>query len=141
MLQAVIDTNVLVRANIKKSGSDYLVFRAFLDNRFELLYSELLIREISKVLNYPRIFNKYSFNKQIISEFIESIATFGKLVYCPKKVKICRDPKDDEVLSIALAVVHRRPVYIVTGDKDLLELEGKFINIRILTADLFLKVV
>ena len=141
MLQAVIDTNVLVRANIKKSGSDYLVFRAFLENKFELLYSEMLIREIGKVLNYPRIFTKYGFNERIISEFIESIVTFGKLVYSPRKVKICRDPEDDEILSIALTVVHIEPIYVVSGDKDLLSLKGKIKGVEIVTADRFLKII
>lgn len=138
MLQAVIDTNILVRANIKATGSDFRIFQAFLDGKFELLYSEMLIREVGEVLNYPRIFTKYHLTQKIISKFIESIATFGKLVYSPKKVQICRDPEDDELFSIALAVAHKKPIYIVSGDKDVLSLKGKIKEISVLTAAEFL---
>ena len=138
--QAVIDTSVLVRANISKNGSDFLVYRAFLVGKFELLYSERLIQEINRVLNYPRIYKKYSFDKKKISEFVESIVTLGRLVFSPQKVKICRDPNDDELLSIALAIYTRKPIYVVSGDKDLLELKGKIKGIKIVTASEFLKV-
>ena len=139
MLQAVIDTNILVRANINQNGSDYLIYKAFLNNQFELLYSDVLLKELTRVLNYPRIFNKYQFEKQIIEEFIESIISFGKFVYAPEKVNLCRDPDDDELLSIALAIYTRRPIYIVSGDRDLLALNRKIKGLKIMTANKFLQ--
>ena len=139
MLQAVIDTNILVRANINQNGSDYLIYKAFLNNQFELLYSDVLLKELTRVLNYPRIFNKYQFEKQIIEEFIDSIITFGKFVYAPEKVNLCRDPDDDELLSIALAIYTRRPIYIVSGDRDLLALNRKIKGLKIMTANKFLQ--
>jgi len=139
MLQAVIDTNVLIRANIRKSGSDFLVYKAFLEEKFELLYSEKLISELRRVLNYPRISFKYGFNGEIVLDFINSIVTFGKLVYKPTAVKICRDPDDDELLSIALTVFLKKPIWVVSGDKDLLELEGKVKSINIVSAGKFVK--
>ena len=138
--QAVIDTNVLIRANISENGSDFLVYRAFLSGKFEFLYSERLIQEVGSVLNYPRIFSKYGFSKEIISDFIDSIVAFGKLVYRPAKVKICRDPNDDELLSIALAIYTRKPIYVISGDKDLLELKGKVRGVKIVTAGEFVKI-
>ncbi|MFA5840638.1 MAG: putative toxin-antitoxin system toxin component, PIN family [Candidatus Margulisiibacteriota bacterium] len=137
--QAVIDTNVLIRANISKNGSDFLVYRAFLSSKFELLYSEKLIQEINRVLNYPRIHTKYGFDKKKVLEFIESIVTFGRLVFSPKKVKMCRDPNDDELLSIALAIYTKKTIYIVSGDKDILELKGKVKGVKIVTASEFVK--
>lgn len=138
--QAVIDTNVLIRANISKNGSDFLVYRAFLSSKFELLYSEKLIQEINRVLNYPRIYKKYGFDRKKILEFVESIVVFGRLVFSPRKVKICRDPSDDELLSIALAIYARKPIYIVSGDEDLLELKGKIKGVKIVTASGFVKI-
>lgn len=138
--QAVIDTNVLIRANISGNGSDFLVYRAFLSGKFEFLYSERLIREINRVLNYPRIYTKYGFDKKKVLEFIGSIVTFGRLVFSPQKVKMCRDPNDDELLSIALAIYTRKPIYVVSGDKDLLELKGKVKGVKIVTAGEFVKI-
>ena len=136
--QAVIDTNVLIRANISVNGSDFLIYRAFLSGKFELLYSEKLIQEINRVLNYPRIYKKYGFDKKKILEFVESTVAFGRLVFSPQKVRICRDPNDDEILSIALAIYARKPIYVVSGDKDLLELKGKVKGVKIVTAKEFL---
>ena len=141
MLQAVVDTNILVRANISENGSDFLVFKSFLNGKFELLYSEKLLSEVNKVLNYPRIYKRYNISEKRIASFLESIATFGKLVFKPKEVKICRDPNDDEIFSIALAIAHKKPIYIVSGDKDILSLKGKVEGIKIVTAKDFLKVI
>lgn len=136
----VIDTNIFVRANITKNGSDYAIYKAFLAHKFELLYSETMFQELNRVLNYPRIFNKYHFQKKTIVEFIESIVAFGKLVHTPKKVKICRDPEDDELLSVALAIYTKKPIYIISADEDLLTLKGKIEGLKIVTASEFLNV-
>ena len=140
MLQAAVDTNVLIRANIKKTGSDYLIFKAFLEGKFRLLFSEKLMLELKRVLGYKRIFSKYNFDKESVSDFLEAIATLGTFVYNPTPVKICRDESDDEILSIALAVTGKNPTYIVSGDKDLLELKGRVRGVRIVTASDFLKI-
>lgn len=141
MLQAVIDTNILIRANINKKGRDYLVFKAFLDGKFEYLYSDTTLKEANKVLNYPRIFDKYKFDKQIIEDFLAAIVSKGKFVYAPEKVKICRDPDDDELISIAKAIYVKNPIYIVSGDEDLHVLKGKISEIKIVTANEFLKLI
>ncbi len=141
MLQAVIDTNILIRANINKKGSDYLVFKAFLGGKFEYLYSDTTLKEASKVLNYPRIFNKYKFDKQIIQDFLAAIISKGKFVYAPEKVKICRDPDDDELISIAKAIYVKNPIYIVSGDEDLHVLKDKIEGIKVVTASEFLKLI
>ena len=140
MLQGVIDTNIFVRANITKNGSDYAIYQAFLDHKFELLYNDLLILEIKRVLNYPRIANKYHFSKDRIQKFLVSIVSYGSFVHSPKRVKICRDPDDDELLSIALAIYTKKPIYVVSGDRDLLELKGKIEGIKIVTASEFLRI-
>lgn len=138
--QGVIDTNVFVRANITKNGSDYAIYKAFLARKFELLYSDSLLLEIKRVLNYPRISNKYHFSKDKIQKFLVSIVTHGSFVHAPKKVKLCRDPDDDELLSIALAIYTKKPIYIVSGDRDLQALKGKIEGVKIVTAKEFLKV-
>ena len=140
MLQAVIDTNVLVRALLKTNGSDGTIFEAFQKDQFELLYSSETIKELKKVLAYRRIFEKYKLNNHKIEVFVRTIVNFGKFVFTPKKVKICRDSSDDELLSIALAIYTRKPIYVVSGDKDLLELKGKVKGVKIVTVGEFVKI-
>ena len=56
-------------------------------------------------------------------------------VFPVAKVKVCRDPKDNQVLDLCLA---GRADYLVTGDKDLLTLK-KFDGTQIVGAREFLK--
>lgn len=51
-----------------------------------------------------------------------------------QEVKICRDPDDNHLLEVA---VEAHVEYLITGDKDLLELK-KFENVRIITPSKFL---
>lgn len=140
-LQGVIDTNVLIRANITENGSDYSIYKAFMEGKFELLYSDKTLQELNKVLNYSRIFNKYNFTKTKIQNFITSIVALGKFVYAPEKVKICRDPDDDELLSIAKAIYTKNPIYIVSGDEDLHAIKNGIKGVKIVTASQFLKLI
>lgn len=140
MPQAIVDTNVLVRALLKANGSDGIIFEAFKNDQFELLYSGETLKELKKVLSYKRIFERYKLDNYRIDTFIRTIITFGRFVFAPEKVKICRDPNDDEILSIALAIYTNRPVYIVSGDKDLLELKGRVKGVKIVTASEFVKI-
>lgn len=140
-LQGVIDTNVLIRANITEKGSDYSIYKAFMERKFELLYSDKTLQELNKVLNYPRIFNKYNFTKIKIQKFITSIVALGKFVYAPEKVKICRDPDDDELISIAKAIYTKNSIYIVSGDEDLHVLKDKIKGVKVVTANEFLKLI
>lgn len=141
MLQAVIDTNVLVRALLRSGGSDRAIIEGFKNGNFELLYSQELLKELARVLSYPRISEKYHLDSHSVKTFIKTIVALGKIVSSPEKVKICRDPNDDEIFSIALAIVHKKPIYIVSGDKDILSLKGKVKGVEIVTASDFVKVV
>ncbi|PIU71849.1 putative toxin-antitoxin system toxin component, PIN family [Candidatus Woesebacteria bacterium CG_4_10_14_0_2_um_filter_39_14] len=140
MPQAVVDTNVLVRALLKANGSDGIIFEAFKNDQFELLYSGETLKELKRVLLYKRIFERYKLDNHRIDIFIRTIITFGRFVFAPEKVKICRDPNDDELLSVALAIYTRKPIYIVSGDKDMLELKGNVKGVKIATATEFVKI-
>ena len=137
--QGVIDTNVLVRAFLKTNGSDGRIFAAFVKSKFELLYSDALLKELIRVLNYPRILKRYHHDKHKIDVFIQTIITFGKFVYAPEKVNLCRDPDDDELLSIALAIYTRKPIFVISSDRDLLVLSRKIKGVKIMTAAGFIR--
>jgi putative PIN family toxin of toxin-antitoxin system len=59
---------------------------------------------------------------QYLAEFVEEISV-------STKVSVCRDPKDDKLLELA---IDGRADLIITGDKDLLVL-NPFRNIPIIT--------
>jgi putative PIN family toxin of toxin-antitoxin system len=61
--------------------------------------------------------------------FVAKLAGNAKRVEPEKHIEVCRDPKDDMFLEVAVA---GKDTYIVSGDQDLLVLDP-YENIRIVT--------
>jgi predicted nucleic acid-binding protein len=62
--------------------------------------------------------------------------TAASLVHPKQKIHICRDPKDDIVLECCREA---KADILVTGDKDLLEIEDLPFDLNILSPRIFLK--
>ena len=74
-----------------------------------------------------------------LKALISGIATFvttAKIVYPAKRVSVCRDPKDNMILNCCLAA---KAEFLVTGDKDLLDIINLPFNLKIITPKEFLK--
>ena len=67
--------------------------------------------------------------------FLRSFLNDALLIKATEKIQVCRDPKDNMILELA---VSGQADCIVTGDKDLLTL-NPFRRIQILTPTEFLK--
>ena len=76
------------------------------------------IFELTEVLNRSK-FKKY-ISKNQVNEFFDLLDEVSELVEIANMVHLCRDQEDDYLLSLALA---SNADYLVTGDKDLLELK------------------
>ena len=62
-------------------------------------------------------------------DFLLALARAVTVVEAPAHMQVCRDPRDDKFLDLALAA---RALAIVTGDKDLLVLDP-YEGVRIVT--------
>lgn len=132
MQVVVLDTNVLI-SGIFWKGSSYKVIEAWVSGKFEMIVSEDILMEYSRVL---KDFEKKKKNtNEITQAWIFFIAQNTTLLEVKKKVKVCRDPFDDMFLDLAIV---GNAKYIVSGDKDLLDIK-EFMNVEILTANAFLK--
>ena len=118
-MRAVIDTNILVRAVIKPSGTVGPVLLRLRHGDYTLLYAQSLLEELIDVLNRPRIRNKYRLTDQDIQTVVSLILLRGEAVAPQERITACRDPKDDKFLEVA---VSGRADVIVSGDEDLLVL-------------------
>ena len=67
---------------------------------------------------------------------IASVVTSAYVVYPRKRLKICRDPSDDMIVNCCFAA---GADYLVSGDRDLLEIPASEVLFRILTPAAFLK--
>jgi putative PIN family toxin of toxin-antitoxin system len=127
----VIDTNLWISFLLNKrlSALDQL----FYNSQIELLFSDELITEFIDVAHRPK-FRKY-FSKNDLEELILRIRMHAEFVNVITKVNICRDPKDNFLLSLAK---DGKASHLITGDADLLVLKS-FDRIKILTFSEYIK--
>lgn len=127
--KVVLDTNIFV--SILKKGRLRKILDLWLDERFDVVISDSIIREIFEVLRRP----KFGFSMDEIEELGDLI--FEKaLIFNPQnKVEICADPDDNKFVECAL---EGKADYIVSGDLHLLELQ-KYRKTRILSPSELIK--
>ncbi len=136
MTRAVLDTNVIVSGIIKGGSPPGRILALLFKGRFTSVTSgPLMTTEVSRVLDYPKIRNKYHVSPQVSENILVSLALLSEIVPTPAIPRMSRDPKDDHLLACA---AHGRANFIVTGDKDLLVLE-EFQGIPVVTPESFLK--
>jgi len=94
-------------------------------------------QELVEVFKKPKI-KKYFSNEQV-SEFFELLDEACDNTELKSTSTICRDPKDNYLVSLA---IDSKADYLITGDKDLLELNkvGKTIIVKFNDFDKLIKV-
>jgi len=132
-LKVIIDSNVLV--SILKGSEKLLpIYLAFRNEKFLLVVTPELIKELADVLYRPKL----GIDSKDIKALFRIIKE--KALYVTPKFRlldVCRDPKDEFILCAALEA---KTDIIVTGDKDLLALKT-FRNIPIITPRKFIELI
>ena len=132
MLNAVVDTNVLISGLLGGRVTRPMI-EALRDQRFRLIVSPWLIEEFLRVTSRPTLQSYISpRERQAVAWYMQ---TQAHLVVPRRRIRVCRDPKDDVFLEAAAA---GRADALVTGDRDLLVLHP-FRKINILTPRQFLE--
>ncbi len=127
----VLDTNVLVSAALFKNSIARQAFnKAVVDGR--ILMSEPVWAELQDVFSRSR-FDKY-LSVDLRTAFLTDLLAVVEQVEITEAIAVCRDPKDDKFLELALS---GRATYILSSDKDLLVLQP-FQEIEILAPADFL---
>jgi putative PIN family toxin of toxin-antitoxin system len=117
-LRVVLDPNVIVAALLAPTGTPAKVLRAWLDGHYELIASPLLLAELTRVFDYPKLRSRISETES--RQFIELLKHQGEIVDDPDvTIPIQSSDPDDDYL-IALAETTRSVV--VSGDHHLLDL-------------------
>ena len=133
-MRAVIDTNVLASALIRRQGVSGQVLRHLRDGGFTIVYSVPLLMEMVEVLSRPQIQQKYHILPDDLTALINLVRLRGELVSPDRVIDACRDPKDNRFLE---AAVEGDADVIVSGDADLLDMR-EFEKIPILRVSEFL---
>jgi len=122
----IIDTNLWISYLITKGFKrlDKLIIK----DEARIVFSQELIDEFIEVSKRPK-FRKY-FSSDDVSILLVLFDTYGEFVKVKSKINVCRDLKDNFLLSLS---IDSQANYLITGDNDLLELKnfGKTIILTI----------
>lgn len=118
-MRVAIDTNVFISTIIKPENRVGMIVVRMRSGEYTLLYSEEMLEELTRVITRDKIWKKYKLTDDTFNAFLNSIVEHGERVQVFTVVNICRDPDDNLLLSLAL---DGKADYIVSGDKDLLDL-------------------
>lgn len=114
-LTVVLDTNIIVRAQIDATSWSARIFDAFLDGRFNLVISDSILQEVAQTLRKPKVRSCTGLSDGEIGEFvllIRELATLTTDLYDVQVVK--GDPDDNKFLACALETGAN---YVVSADE------------------------
>jgi uncharacterized protein len=131
-IRIVIDTNLWISFIISKKL--HLLDTIIFEQNVEILFSNELFLEIETTIKKPKL-KKY-FETDELEKMIFSFKDFIVIVDVVSEVKLCRDDKDNFLLSL---YKDGKADYLITGDKDLLVLE-KVNKTKIVTIANFLEI-
>ena len=120
-MRAVVDVNVLISGILSAKGPSAEILRASRDGRFEIVVSEILLAELKRTLDYPKLRKRIPAEKgRTFANWVRDHATLSEDQTTQPPVQ-SRDPDDDYLLALAIS----RRAYLVTGDQDLLVLSDE----------------
>ena len=114
--RVILDTNVLLSRLLLPASKPSRVVRRFLD-RAQPIVSEETLKELAETLSPPKL--DLYVSRPDRQKFFELFARVAEWVPVTTTIRRCRDPKDDKFLELA---IDGNADWIITGDKDLLEL-------------------
>ena len=125
----IIDTNLWISFLLTKRFE--FIDKMLNNGSIELVFCTELLREFIEVSNRPKL-QKF-FTNQELKLIFEIIERYSIIVSIKSCVTVCRDIKDNFLLSLSKDA---QADYLITGDKDLLILKH-FETTRILTISEF----
>jgi len=127
----VVDTNTIIsRLLLPDSVTAKAVQKAL--GHGDLLFSSATLNELETVLSRPKFDRYLSVDER--KEFFHLLSRLVIWVEIVRPVKVCRDPKDDKFLEVAL---NGKADVIISGDNDLLVL-NPYMGIPIVSPRQFL---
>jgi uncharacterized protein len=103
-MRAVLDTNVLARANPKAAGVARALLAEFTASpQNTLIVSPFLLEELERVLTYPRLQKLWPLAQEDIQGYLAALDELSEMVYPGATSSfIATDPQDDPVIETAL---------------------------------------
>ena len=132
MIRVVIDTNVVVSANLSDKGLSAAILDLAANKKIQMFVSEAILAEYEEVLHRPRL--KLSLAR--INASMAVIRNTSELVAPIRSIEISDDPPDNRFLECADAA---NADYIVTGNT--VDFPTSFENTKIVTPKQFVDMI
>jgi putative PIN family toxin of toxin-antitoxin system len=133
-IKIILDTNIWISYLISKNNNqwDTLIF----SDKIQIIYSEKLLNEFIEVTQRDKFRKFISLDDlEVILNYLGDFAIFVENI--EKKYTLCRDLKDNFLLDLAVTA---EADFLVTGDKDLLEIKT-LENVKILSPTDFINLI
>ena len=114
--RVIFDTNIWVSYLISDQFS--LIDNLIVNQNIDIIFSEELLDEFI-IVTRRRKFIRY-FTAQDLNLLLDGLHKFAIFIDVKSDFKICRDPKDNFLLSLSYDA---DATHLITGDKDLLEIK------------------
>ena len=132
--RVVLDTNLVLSALVFAGGRLAELRRGWQQGVFTPLVSHDTAAELVRVLGYPKFRLTSAEQEVLLADYLPYVDTVKIPVSMPR-VPACRDPFDVPFLVLAVA---GKADYLVTGDQDLLALDGRM-PCPVVTAEVFFR--
>ena len=117
-MRAILDPNVIISALLSRDGTPAQLLRAWLEGRFELVVSPMLLEELERALAYPKL------RERIRPDEAEALVAWLR-----REANVRDDPTEppgshsaDPGDDYLLALAERERAALVSGDRHLLAL-------------------
>jgi len=131
--RVVLDTNIVLSALVFAAGRLAPLRLAWQQARCQPLVSAVTAAELVRALAYPKFRLGTEEQQELLADYLP-YCNAVRMPAMPPPTPECRDPYDLPFLQLAVVA---KADYLVTGDRDLLALAGRFAR-PIVTADEYL---
>lgn len=123
-MRVVLDSNVFISGLMLPQSIPGKILSVWNSGQFDLVLSEPMLSEISRVLSYPKILRRIGWNDEKISRYIALLRFEANIVSVDGVVAdVPGDPNDSPILATLLA---SKADCLVSGDEHLLCLAGQY---------------
>lgn len=121
MHKVIIDTSVIISYLLRSKTCENVVNLIF-DNSdiFQMYLSKNIFQELISKINSPKLQKLIKLDQVSIQNFLEIYQAKSIFLEPKNKITFPRDPKDAKFLELAKEI---QAHYLISGDKDLLDLE------------------
>lgn len=125
-LRIVLDTNVLLSGLAYPASTPGKILSAWRHGSVEVLLSQYILDELRRVL--PRLTHRHGLDASEIEDLVDILSIQAEVIEpAESAAPALRDAADQPVLGTLLAALQNaRADYLITGDKDLLQLADRY---------------